>query len=192
VISADAPRDESTVAFEEDGDRKMSNLPRSFRLLAHQNNQRQLTDYLAFRSHTPPASFTGTRRETQRRAERQIYQTKMHAVLKCASLSRVPSLGASRVMLQGVSRRARVAAAELAGTRGDRKMCRETEPGIDEDVAWRKPHLHHCFRLSARRLSSSPRVPLEFGASPARSRRRLARSTAKRRKCQQVNKMSVW
>ena len=30
--------------------------------------------------------------------------------------------------------------------------------------------------------TSSPRVPLEFGASPARSRRRLAQPTAKRRK----------
>ena len=40
-------------------------------------------------------------------------------------------------MLQGVSRRARVPAAELAGTRGERKMCRETESYImlDEDGA---------------------------------------------------------
>lgn len=50
-------------------------------------------------------------------------------------------------MLQGVSRRARVAAAELAGTRGDRKMCRETESFImlDEDGAEFNDVSDHIF-----------------------------------------------
>ena len=53
-------------------------------------------------------------------------------------------------MLQGVSRRARVAAAELAGTRGERKMCRETETSPqrgynDEDGAEFNDISHHIF-----------------------------------------------
>lgn len=50
-------------------------------------------------------------------------------------------------MLQGVSRRARVAAAELARTRGDRKMCRETEnlQSNDEDGAEFNDISHHIF-----------------------------------------------
>ena len=50
-------------------------------------------------------------------------------------------------MLQGVSRRARVPAAELAGTRGERKMCRETESYImlDEDGAEFNDISYHIF-----------------------------------------------
>jgi len=48
-------------------------------------------------------------------------------------------------MLQGVSRRARVAAAELAGTRGDRKMCRETEKRRPMKM-WPSSNIsHHIF-----------------------------------------------
>ena len=103
--------------------------------------------------------------------------------MKCASSSRVPSLGAWRVMLQGVSRRARVAAAELAGTRGDRKMCRETESDDRCRCGMGKTTSSPLFPSLGTSLKVLlPRVPLEFGASPARSRRRLARPTAKRRK----------
>ena len=140
----------------EDGDRKIAlhHLPSSFRLLAHQNNQRQLWQLITSRSvrtHRPRRSpgrdvklRDAPRDGTARPSGRCI------KLLKCASSSRVPSLGASRVMLQGVSRRARVAAAELARTRGDRKMCRETETSPqrgsnDEDGAEFNDVSHHIF-----------------------------------------------
>ena len=88
--------------------------------------------------------------------------------MKCASSSRVPSLGAWRVMLQGVSRRARVAAAELAGTRGDRKMCRETENVLfnDEDVAEFNDVCHHIFTTVS--VSRHIRTKMSITSRPAR------------------------
>ena len=134
----------------EDGDRKIAlhHLPRSFRLLAHQKNDCLVITSRSVRTHRPRRSpgrdvklRDAPRDGTARPSGRCI------KLLKCASSSRVPSLGASRVMLQGVSRRARVAAAELARTRGERKMCRETENALfnDEDGAEFNDISHHIF-----------------------------------------------
>jgi len=86
----------------EDGDRKIAYTPSSPQLPSLGASDSIAGKHLAFRSHTPPASFTGTRRETQRRAERRNGgKSKMHTkdASLDASLSRVPSLGAWRVML---------------------------------------------------------------------------------------------
>jgi hypothetical protein len=154
VISADAPRDENAVRKKMVIARLLiHHLPRGFRLLAHQNNQRQLGELITSRSvrtHRPRRSPGRDVKLIDAPRDGKIHQVagrRCIKLLKCASSSRVPSLGASRVMLQGVSRRARVAAAELARTRGERKMCRETENALfnDEDGAEFNDISHHIF-----------------------------------------------
>ena len=107
-------------------------------------------------------------------------------------------------MLQGVSRRARVAAAELAGTRGDRKMCRETETSPqrgsnDEDGAEFNDVSHHIFttvsvsrHILMKKITSRPARVWRVTRSEPEATRATHRQETKAFTVKKKMKMSVW